>query len=305
MSFPDQIPSKPKRKPSTVSSDGSKLGDDLSDTNSTAEKAANDVLQSILSPANSPTSSAAINSDPPESEDLIKALQELENAASSDATVRETIAKLPSAVSEVSALDNLKSPEDVKILMSEVRYATYVIMCYVMFMTADTIDLATQSHNEQRSIIYQVDHALGLLTKYNDRLQQELKDRRRVKKMIADYLAAQKDLETQAEERLEQYRDKLEKVNSVRDDLKSHIQVRVQHHVLHFARYYCPCLCHTESARPYQVARRHWGPGAVALGRGSLHQVTYFGRNWLKCIMELIEVTNGSFFYLVSSYLND
>ena len=64
------------------------------------------------------------------------------------------------------------------------------------------------------------------MTKYNDRLQQELKDRRRVKKMIADYLAAQKDLETQAEERLEQYRDKLEKVNSVRDDLKSHIQVR-------------------------------------------------------------------------------
>ena len=63
------------------------------------------------------------------------------------------------------------------------------------------------------------------MTKYNDRLQQELKDRRRVKKMIADYLAAQKDLETQAEERLEQYRDKLEKVNSVRDDLKSHIQV--------------------------------------------------------------------------------
>ena len=118
---PDHNPSKPKRKPSTVSSDGSKLGDDLSDTNSTAEKAANDVLQSILSPANSPTSSAAINSDPPESEDLIKALQELENAASSDATVRETIAKLPSAVSEVSALDNLKSPEDVKTLMSEVR----------------------------------------------------------------------------------------------------------------------------------------------------------------------------------------
>ena len=75
------------------------------------------------------------------------------------------------------------------------------------------------------SILNQVDHALGLLTKYNDRLQQELRDRRRVKKMIADYLAAQKDLETQAEERLEQYRDKLEKVNSVRDDLKSHIQV--------------------------------------------------------------------------------
>ena len=216
--------SKPKRKPSTVSSDGSKLGDELSDTNSTAEKNANDVLQSILSPANSPTSSAAINSDPPESEELIKALQELENAASSDATVRETIAKLPSAVSEVSALDNLKSPEDAKNLMGEVRSTKCPLPLFICFHRP--------THSNKPSIIPQVDHALGLLTKYNDRLQQELKDRRRVKKMIADYLAAQKDLETQAEERLEQYRDKLEKVNSVRDDLKSHIQVR-QAHFLH------------------------------------------------------------------------
>ena len=43
-------------------------------------------------------------------------------------------------------------------------------------------------------------------------------------KMISDFLAAQKDLETQAEERLEQYRDKLDKVSAVRDDIKSHIQ---------------------------------------------------------------------------------
>lgn len=42
--------------------------------------------------------------------------------------------------------------------------------------------------------------------------------------MIEDFMAAQKDLESRAEERLEQYRDKLDKVNAVRDDLKSHIQ---------------------------------------------------------------------------------
>ncbi len=42
--------------------------------------------------------------------------------------------------------------------------------------------------------------------------------------MITDFLAAQKDLEAQAEKRLEQYKDKLEKVNAVRNDLKSHIQ---------------------------------------------------------------------------------
>ncbi len=63
-----------------------------------------------------------------------------------------------------------------------------------------------------------------MLQEYNDRLQQELRDRRRVLKMISDFLAAQKFLESQAEERLEQFRDKLEKLNSVRDELKSHIQ---------------------------------------------------------------------------------
>ena len=42
--------------------------------------------------------------------------------------------------------------------------------------------------------------------------------------MIKDFLAAQKDLLAQAEERLEIYRDKLDKVNTIKDDLKSHIQ---------------------------------------------------------------------------------
>jgi regulator of Ty1 transposition protein 103 len=42
--------------------------------------------------------------------------------------------------------------------------------------------------------------------------------------MISDFLAAQQDLELMAEERLKQHRDKLEKVNDVRDDLKSSIQ---------------------------------------------------------------------------------
>lgn len=62
-----------------------------------------------------------------------------------------------------------------------------------------------------------------MLSTYNARLQQELSDRKRVGQMIADFLAAQKDLEALAEERLEQYRDKLEKINAVRDDLRSHI----------------------------------------------------------------------------------
>ena len=76
----------------------------------------------------------------------------------------------------------------------------------------------------QPCVRFQVNEATELLSSYNDRLQQELVDRRKVGQMIADFLAAQKDLLTQAEERLELYRDKLDKVNTIREDLKSHIQ---------------------------------------------------------------------------------
>jgi len=126
--------------------------------------------------------------DPPEPEELIKAIQELENAASSDAAVREKISRLPPEVSEPSHLDKI------------------------------------QSAAEGRELLTKVNQAMTLLTEYNERLSQELKDRKKVDKMIADFLAAQKDMLAQAEERLELYRDKLDKVNTVRDDLKSHIQ---------------------------------------------------------------------------------
>ncbi|KAG6464538.1 hypothetical protein O3G_MSEX014580 [Manduca sexta] len=46
--------------------------------------------------------------DPPEPEELIKALLELESSASSDEAVRERIASLPPEVSEVQLLDKLR-----------------------------------------------------------------------------------------------------------------------------------------------------------------------------------------------------
>ncbi len=42
--------------------------------------------------------------------------------------------------------------------------------------------------------------------------------------MIVNFLAAQNDLLSKAEENLEMYRDKLDKLNAIRDDLNSHIQ---------------------------------------------------------------------------------
>lgn len=174
---------------------------DLDDMSSATHNSSSsgDLLQSLLnSPGSGSPSSkddpmaaaaaAAAAGDPPEPEELVKAIQELEHAASSDASVRERIAKLPPDVSEVSQLAELKSPQ------------------------------------AGRDLLKRVDDAVRLLDEYNERLQKELKDRKKVGKMIEDMLAAQKDLEAQAEERLEQYRDKLEKVDAVKAELKSHVQ---------------------------------------------------------------------------------
>ena len=125
--------------------------------------------------------------DPPEPEELIQALQDLENSASSDAIVREKIAKLPPEVSEVTKLEGIKSAAEAQVLQG------------------------------------QVEEANTLLDDYNRRLQEELRYRKKVGKMIGEFLSAQKDLLAQAEERLETYLDKLEKIHQVKEELKSHI----------------------------------------------------------------------------------
>jgi len=125
--------------------------------------------------------------DPPEPEELIKALQELENSASSDATVREKIAKLPPAVSEQAKLSSITTSQEAEVLGVQVEEASH------------------------------------LLDNYNLRLQEELKDRKKVGTMIAEFLSAQKDLLAQAEERLEQYQDKMDRYQGMREELNSHI----------------------------------------------------------------------------------
>jgi len=124
---------------------------------------------------------------PPDSEDLISALQELEASASSDASVRERIAKLPPDLSDVTSVENITSEE------------------------------------QAREQLHQLETASSVLAEYNTRLLEELKDRTRVGKMVADFLTAQKDLLVQAEERLEEYRDKLDKVNQARNELEAHL----------------------------------------------------------------------------------
>jgi len=104
---------------------------------------------------------------PPEPEELIKMLVELEESASSDASTREKITRLPP---EVSDLDNLRKLED----------------------KDEALKLATK-----------VNDAVQLLKDYNARLASEMTDRNKLTVMLKDFQREQQELLAQAEQRLE------------------------------------------------------------------------------------------------------
>ncbi|KAK0151070.1 Regulation of nuclear pre-mRNA domain-containing protein 1B [Merluccius polli] len=121
-------------------------------------------------------------------EELVKALQDLENAASGDAAVRQKIASLPQEVQDVSLLEKITDKE-----------------------AADRLSKT-------------VDEACLLLAEYNGRLAAELEDRRQLARMLTDYISSQKDALGEREKKLEEYKQKLARVTTVRKELKSHIQ---------------------------------------------------------------------------------
>ncbi|KAM9218860.1 regulation of nuclear pre-mRNA domain-containing protein 1B isoform 1-T1 [Leptosomus discolor] len=102
-------------------------------------------------------------------EDLIKALQDLENAASGDATVRQKIASLPQEVQDVSLLEKITDKEAAERLSKT------------------------------------VDEACLLLAEYNGRLAAELEDRRQLARMLIEYTQNQKDVLTEKEKKLEAF----------------------------------------------------------------------------------------------------
>ncbi|XP_076264832.1 regulation of nuclear pre-mRNA domain-containing protein 1B isoform X1 [Rhynchophorus ferrugineus] len=127
--------------------------------------------------------------DPPEPEELIKAIQDLEaNIASSDEKVREKIANLPKELSDVSVISKIEDRDAAEKLSTEVNSAVL------------------------------------LLSQYNTRLQTEMEQRKKVSLMMRDYLQAQDELLAQAEKNLEGYQETLSKIYSVRQELQSHIQ---------------------------------------------------------------------------------
>lgn len=126
--------------------------------------------------------------DPPEPEELIKALMDLENSASSDAAVREKIASLPPEVSDINLLARLEDRR-----MAE-------------------------------SLLRQVNEAVNLLADYNARLVNEMSERKKVASLLRDFIQAQRGLLIQAENRSQECKEKLKKIYQVRNEVKSRLQ---------------------------------------------------------------------------------
>lgn len=126
--------------------------------------------------------------DPPEPEELIKALQDIENSASSDVVVRQKIANLPMEYTEVSILSKLEN-KDAALQLAE-----------------------------------RVSDAVKLLNDYNSRLCGEMEDRKRLQVMLKDFAQEQRELLSQAESRLEEYGKKLSKVKEVQREIRSHLK---------------------------------------------------------------------------------
>jgi len=126
--------------------------------------------------------------DPPEPEELIKVLLELENSASSDAVVREKITNLPPEVVEISLLAKFSDKD------------------------------------QAAKLAMQVDDAIKLLNDYNARLAEEMVVRKKLTTMLREFQLEQKELLKHVQQRLEEHKDKLKKAKeiqqAVRDQLK-------------------------------------------------------------------------------------
>ncbi|KAM5157359.1 regulation of nuclear pre-mRNA domain-containing protein 1A isoform 1-T1 [Mantella aurantiaca] len=133
-------------------------------------------------------SSKSSPEDPPQTTDLIRALQELENAASGDAAVHQRIGSLPVEVQDVSLLNKITD----------------------------------KASGDQLSKM--VDDACMLLADYNGRLAAEIDDRKQLTKMLSDFLRCQKEVLDEKEHQLEEYKRKLARVSQVRKELRLRIQ---------------------------------------------------------------------------------
>ncbi|XP_054748214.2 regulation of nuclear pre-mRNA domain-containing protein 1B-like [Lytechinus pictus] len=126
--------------------------------------------------------------DMPDPDEMAQVLRDLEHSASSDASVREKIANLPPEVQDVSMLEKIKDKDDAERLSSVVN------------------------------------EAVSMLSDYNSRLSSEMTQREELMKMLTSYKIGQQHHLRTSLKKLEEYKDRLTRVTTVRKELKSHIQ---------------------------------------------------------------------------------
>ncbi|XP_018605838.1 regulation of nuclear pre-mRNA domain-containing protein 1A-like isoform X2 [Scleropages formosus] len=125
--------------------------------------------------------------EPPQTAELIRALQELENAASGDSVLRQRISSLPPEVQDTSLLHRITDKES----------------------------------GERLSRL--VEEACLLLADYSGRLAAEIDDRRQLTRTLALFLQSQRNGLAQNEQKLEEYKHKLARVSQVRKELRSRL----------------------------------------------------------------------------------
>ncbi|XP_039488872.1 regulation of nuclear pre-mRNA domain-containing protein 1A [Drosophila santomea] len=160
-------------------------GQGSSSSSSNAAPPAEEVVS--VEPENGHTPPYLPLGEPPEPEELIKALTSIENSASSDAVVRERIAKLPQEISEISCISKLEDKDKAK------------------------------------ALAVQVNEAVDLLNDYNARLAAEMEERAKLATMLRDFQAEQKELLSQAEQRLDEHKKKLAKMLGLQKEIHDHL----------------------------------------------------------------------------------
>ncbi|EDV50277.1 regulation of nuclear pre-mRNA domain-containing protein 1A [Drosophila erecta] len=186
-SKPEKSERREKRKHEDRHSKSKRSRHHVQDSSSSSNTAAPAEEVVSVEPENGHTPPYLPLGEPPEPEELIKALTSIENSASSDAVVRERIAKLPQEISEISCISKLEDKDKAK------------------------------------ALAVQVNEAVDLLNDYNARLAAEMEERAKLATMLRDFQAEQKELLSQAEQRLDEHKKKLAKMLGLQKEIHDHL----------------------------------------------------------------------------------
>jgi regulator of Ty1 transposition protein 103 len=124
----------------------------------------------------------------PEPNELIQMLKDLEKSASSDAVIRERIAELPSNLSDINSLNALRNRSEAKSVSSD---------------CAD---------------------AIKLLDSYNDRLQQEIVNRKQTALSLASFINLHQQQAIKNKTTIAEWEQKMKEVEKVKKELHVHLQ---------------------------------------------------------------------------------